>query len=199
ISIAIDSVGNKWIATYYGVTELNASDVWVRNFRHKEGLYNNYVQDLDFDSKGNLWMGIYADYLQDGGITKYSGTSFESNSVWAGLVNVMVKRLAIDQQDNIWIATGSGVSKMKDKGLGINNLDRQQEFSIGPNPAQGYFIVNHREPVFVKITDISGRMVTAQNLGKDENRIAIDNFVPGTYFVNISIRNNCRSQKLIIR
>lgn len=138
-AIAVDHNGNKWAGTFFGASVFNNSDVWSTNYTTLDGLYGNYVRDIKEDSHGNIWFGIFVDYLFDGAITKFDGTNWVSYAMPQGLVDYQVKRLAIDQQDNIWIATGLGVSKLQDV-TGIQNVYSNDSFCVYPSPA--YEVVN---------------------------------------------------------
>ena len=58
-----------------------------------------------FDSNGDKW---FASPL--GGITHFDGTTFTVYDTSNGLISQNVTDLIIDNQDNKWIGTGSGIS-----------------------------------------------------------------------------------------
>lgn len=118
-AIAIDQSGNRWIGTNYGVSVFNSSDTWLYNDTNVDGLNDNdFIRDIDVDSHGNVWIGNFISYLFKGSITKYDGTNWTTYTYdtltggWpVGLVNPNIYRMAVDQGDNLWVATGGGVSK----------------------------------------------------------------------------------------
>jgi ligand-binding sensor domain-containing protein len=199
IAIALQDNSYKWIGTYSGISVFDNSDHWVRNYRTADGMYNNYVQDMHFDSQGNLWIGMYADYLQDGGITVYTGSHWYSYSVAEGLVNAQVKRLAIDQQDNIWIATGNGVSELINPVTGVTTLKENQGFRIYPNPADKFFRIEHTGSASVEILDLTGKTACSTTLKPEETTVDIRNLVSGIYFLKIKTDNNSSCSKLIVK
>jgi ligand-binding sensor domain-containing protein len=140
-TIAIDTNGNKWIGTWYGMSEFNNAESWVANFRTVNGLYNDFVRDIGFDSKGKMWIGLYADYNLDGGITRYNGSTWTSYTETDGLIDAQVIRMAIDKQDNLWVATGGGVSKVTDLS-GINSYEQNNSFKVYPNPTKDFVNIN---------------------------------------------------------
>ncbi|MBI5217631.1 MAG: T9SS type A sorting domain-containing protein [Bacteroidia bacterium] len=138
---AIDKSGNKWMGTEYGISVFNSSGQWIKNYRASDGLYNNFVHDICIDSRGSVWMGMFAGYNQEGGITRYNGTNFLSCDMNNGLVYKQVIRLAVDKNDNIWVATDGGVSKIRDIS-GIEKFDMENIFNVYPNPAKNVLYID---------------------------------------------------------
>jgi ligand-binding sensor domain-containing protein len=200
VSVAINAPQYKWVGTFSGISVLDDEDAWVRDYTITDGLYNNFVQDLDFDSGGNLWVGMYANYNQDGGISVFTGTNWYSYTVTDGLIDPQVKRLAIDHQDNIWITTGSGVSKLLNPILGTSDiLTGKQAAKIYPNPASDYVRVDHSSPVALEILDLTGKTLVARSLPLTENSIDIRQLNPGVYIVRMTDDAGTNSTKLIVR
>ncbi len=57
--------------------------------------------NLVFDSKGNLWIGLY-----DGGVMKYDGTHFTLfDTTNSNLPSDCIQALVIDHNDNVWVGT----------------------------------------------------------------------------------------------
>lgn len=119
-AIAIDQSGNKWIGTNYGVSVFNSSDLWLFNDTSVDELQtdNDFIRDIDVDSHGNVWIGNFVSYMFKGSITKFDGTTWTTYAYdtlsggWpVGLVNPNIYRMAVDQDDNLWVATGGGISK----------------------------------------------------------------------------------------
>ena len=186
ISIMVDHNGNKWAGTFYGVSVFNNTDVWSADYTFLDGLYGDYIRDIEEDSQGNIWFGIFVDYLFDGAITKFDGTNWVSYSVPQGLVDVQVKRLAIDQQDNIWIATGSGVSKFED----ITTIDENLEsfsFNVYPNPASEKITICSKKASQnrkINIVNTLGQIMDEYYFGSDERiEISLENYSEGMYLI----------------
>jgi ligand-binding sensor domain-containing protein len=199
ISIAIDSIGNKWIGTYGGISVFDDSDNWVRNYTTTDGLYNNFVQDIKIDSHGIIWTGMYADYLQDGGISKFSGTTWTSLGVTEGLIDVQVKRIAVDPLNNLWIATGSGVSKWNYSSTSVQNVNDKKEVIVYPNPANELIQVSHKGPVSIDILDLTGQTILSKDLQSSDNQINIHQVASGVYFFRIKTDNKSYCVKLIVK
>lgn len=189
-AITVDHLGNKWVGTFFGTSVFNSSDVWVADYSVLDGLYGDYVRDIEEDSQGNIWFGIFVDYLFDGAITKFEGSSWVSYSVPEGLVDVQVKRLAIDQDDNVWITTGNGVSKLE-MTTNINSINSQSSISIYPNPASEVLNIiidmdeNHsssKAGIINSLGQIIDEFVIDNN-GKYS--ITTSNYSEGIYIINI--------------
>ena len=78
------------------------------------------------------------DYLISvGGLAVWNGTSWsdynyvESNN---GLVGPVVRDLAIDSQNNVWVATSTGVTKISDLELSVTEHSEDVTVKIYPNP-----------------------------------------------------------------
>lgn len=198
-AIAVTGMGEKWIGTFSGISVFDNSDEWIRNYRMADGLYNDYVQDLDFDSDGRLWIGTYADYLQDGAITMFNGTEWTSYTVVDGLIDPQVKRLAIDHSDNIWIATGSGVSRLNNPFTGVSTVSKDKGPGIYPNPADNFIFIDHLSKAGIQILDLTGKIIHSQNLSSSEKKIDIHQLDPGVYFIRMAEGNNTFTQKLIVK
>jgi ligand-binding sensor domain-containing protein len=197
-AVAIDQYRNKWIGTYNGISILDSTDKWVENYSAVDGLYNDFVQDLGFDSKGNLWIGMYADYLQEGGITKYNGTTWVSYTVTDGLVDKMINRLAVDKKDNVWIATGNGVSKLTLPNTGIDD-NSNVSLKIYPNPVKDILHIDQfRVPVQLTIYDLTGNGILSRNLSGQFNSIDIHSLIPGVYILKIKEEGKVITRKLIV-
>jgi ligand-binding sensor domain-containing protein len=197
-AIAIDDNRNKWIGTYYGISVLDSLDKWTVDYTANSGLYNDFVKDLCFDSKGNLWTGMYADYLQDGGITKFSNPAWVSYTVTNGLVDKFVRRLAVDKKDNVWIATGNGVSKLTLPNTGIENVSNGS-MKIYPNPAKDFLHIDQvNHPVQLGIYDITGNKLISQKLSGQSNVADIRTLSPGVYILKIEEEGQVVTRKVIV-
>jgi hypothetical protein len=133
-AVGIDNFGHTFIGTWYGISELDNTNGWFANYDTASGMYNNYVRDIKVDSNNIVWVGLFADYNTDGGISKFDGSTWTSYTMADGLVDKQVIRLAVDKNNVVWIATGNGVSKLQDFS-GITENNAGEAFRIFPNPA----------------------------------------------------------------
>jgi len=73
-------------------------------FYTDDGLADNYIQAINKDKNGNLWIGTR------GGVSKMSGGTFTNYTTVQGLVSNNVLCIAIDKDGTIWFGTDNGVS-----------------------------------------------------------------------------------------
>jgi len=197
-SVAVDGSNNRWLGvSAKGIAKLNSTDSWVANYDTINGIYglnagkkgNHSYEDLEFDSQGNLWIGGHTPYgaLMVGAITKFNpatetGVSYATAD---GLVNEQIFSIAIDGNDDVWIATGAGLSKFHDA-VGITENNNNLSLDIFPNPAQDYLYINGsiRSGV-AQISDISGRIVSALTVSSPA-KINIENLDNGIYFIIVT-------------
>ena len=196
-AIAFDKPGQKWIGTRYGITKLDNANNWSINYRPVDGLYNEWVQDIQIDSNNNVWVALFTDYNVDGGISVFNGTSWHSYSIADGLADKQVIRLAIDKNNDVWIATGNGVSKFTNS-IGISTNTLQELYSVYPNPANDVLYINHgNKAVEVRICDINGKLIKIASMNGSENETGISELNPGMYILHISVYDNWFTEKLI--
>jgi len=70
----------------------------------------NPVVNIEVDSWGRIWTSIYVGYLAQGGVAYWNGSIWQDLDISDGLAGPNIKELAIDSDNNIWIATTTGVS-----------------------------------------------------------------------------------------
>lgn len=196
-AIEVDDEGNIYVGSYKGLTVFNASLTVTNTFTLAVELFNDYIQDIVVDANGNLIVLEYADYLSDGGVTVFDGANWTLYTATEGLVDVMVKKADLDSEGNIWITTGSGVSKMS-LGASIGSNYANAEAKIYPNPATDYIKIANLEGAFsYQITDITGRIIANEQDVKS-NYIDISNLPSSVYFINFENKGNLYSAKIIV-
>ena len=73
---------------------------------NEDGLTDTRVQDIDFDSYNNIWIGT-----DGGGVFKYDGENIEHFDVEDGLAHSETYDIYVDDNDKVWVGTfGAGVS-----------------------------------------------------------------------------------------
>ena len=108
--IAIDKLGNKWIATHKGVAKFDETNWTVYNSVNSE-LLDDYVSEIEIDALGNKWL-----------LTGYAVVKFDDNN-WTiynyskSIIpyyngNGGVISIAIDDEENKWF----GISEDWDSG-----------------------------------------------------------------------------------
>ena len=79
-------------------------------------------------------------YLAEGGVAYYNGSQWNDFDHSDGLAGPNVKGLAIDNQNNVWVATTTGVSKITPVASGVDIFN--DIITIFPNPANDLFHIH---------------------------------------------------------
>jgi len=187
---------NVWVSTLYGVSRFTDEPSWAQNYIATDGLYYAMVRDMLVDDFGHIWFAIYADYILEGGLTKYNGTDWITYTQDQGVTGVIMKRLAKDINGNIWVATGDGVTEIN---LSVNAplLSDHDNLTFFPNPSNDVVNFSFAGNITgISVSDISGNIVATLS-GTDKN-LDITGFAPGLYFINYIENNTPKSQKLVV-
>lgn len=199
-AIAIDDQNYKWVATSQGISVFDNNDEWVTNYMMDDGLFTEAVKDIDIDSEGNLWIGTYTDYLNEGAVNKFDGTDWvyfevDQDQTIDSLISIVIRRLAIDSEDNIWVATGNGLSKISGANAGITENYLSADFRMYPNPANDHICIYAGESQTVEIYDVAMQKVAVHSCnGEKHLNISLDSYAGGVYFV----RTGNTTKKLIV-
>lgn len=205
-AIAIDAQNNKWVGTSQGVSVFDNSDTFAANHTTMFTLPApdtlNPIEDVKIDGGGNIWVGVYVDYLvTEGGVCAYNGNQWVEYHVADGLVGPVVRGLAIDSNDDVWVATSTGVSKIHDPTVALQSHSEFVPFELYPNPAAGVVHVTLMDRVIEKeqhvvVYDASMQLVAEQSVASDQNKVtfALEDLNSGVYFV----RCGAQIKKLII-
>lgn len=119
-----------WIATFNGLIKLNTT-TWEK-ITYQSGssglpdnsnsdLQGNFVDRINFDKDGNIWMICE-------GITKFDGSNWTNyNSSNSGLPDNWIYSFAIDSQDRKWIGTYDyGVAKFDSSGWIVYDMGNSE-------------------------------------------------------------------------
>ncbi len=102
MDLKIDNLGQKWLATDYGVSIFNnTSCVQIDSLIDYTG-----INAIEFDQNGNTWIGTHGQ-----GLIKYDGLNAIPFTVTDGLLSNIVYDLTIDNQGDLWIVTAEGLSR----------------------------------------------------------------------------------------
>ena len=101
-SIDEDANGGIWIGTNLGVSYFDGT-TWTSY--SSPDLHWSGVNATAFDSNGDKW---FASPL--GGITHFDGTNFTPYDTSNGLLSQFVTDILVDNNDNKWVGTSSGMS-----------------------------------------------------------------------------------------
>lgn len=129
LRIALEtSKGDIYVGTTTGLSIIDGKTGTITNLVKESGLPHEYIMCLYEDSDGNIWCGT-----DGGGVFVLDGTriikSYTSKDGLAG--NVIFKIDNISNDGDIWICTGSGISRLRNghfinyntsNGLGSNSV-----------------------------------------------------------------------------
>ena len=160
----------------------------------------NPVVDIAMDSYGRIWAAIYVGYLAEGGIAFWDGNQWEDFHVSDGLVGPNVRGLSIDSEDNVWVVTSTGVSKISSIVSSLNSVI-DVNIDLFPNPSDGKLQIFNKE---CDLTDVSvynmlGSLMYSEIL-ISEPQLTLDlSFLSsGIYQLVFSSNQGVLNQKVII-
>ena len=202
--ILVDNNDNKWVGTSSGMSVLDASNT---SFTQHTRMYVmpppdtlNPVVDIAFnDVWGHVWTTIYVGYLAEGGIAYWDGNQWEDFHVSDGLVGPNVRGLVIDSDDNVWVATSTGVSKISAITSAVVAAEIAT-FNLFPNPSNDVLYLNNGTQNIqqVKMYNNLGALVYSNNNKKQQYKIDVSSFSQGLYYVNIQLADAIIRKKIVV-
>ena len=188
-SIAVAPNGNRWIGNADGISVFDQNNDFIT---HHELIFElpppdvlNPVEDLVISPGGRVWVGVYVDYLVTvGGVSTYLGADWSDYDVNEGLVGPVVRRLALDSQNNLWVATGTGISKLSDLPSSTVNPIVDNALKMFPNPTASE--LNLEIPAALLGTDYQiydnvGRLVKTGRVIVERMTIQVGELAQGVY------------------
>ena len=201
--ILVDNNDNKWVGTSSGMSVLDASNT---SFTQHTRIYImpppdtlNPVVDIAMDSYGRIWTAIYVGYLAEGGIAYWDGNQWEDFHVSDGLVGPNVRGLVIDSDDNVWVATSTGVSKISAITSAVVAAEIAT-FNLFPNPSNDVLYLNNGTQNIqqVKMYNNLGALVYLNDNKKQQYKIDVSSFSKGLYYVNIHSFDAIIRKKIVV-
>lgn len=194
-AVAIAPNGNRWIGTSDGVSVLGTDDQLLLNHTRMYIMPPpdtlNPVEAIAFDSNGASWVGVYVDYLVTvGGVAVNSGFGWADYDETDGLVGPGIRDVLVDGNDNVWVATSTGVTKISGTTTGLEQ-ELLTSFSVYPNPVEDVLNVRLEE------TSASTRAISVLNVhmqevikttlqgNQDAITLSVGTLSPGVYFVKV--------------
>lgn len=206
-ALLIDNQDNKWIGTDLGMSVLNSSNT---SFIEHIEMYSlppphdsiNPVVDIATDSYGRIWTAIYVGYLAEGGIAYWNGSQWEDFHVSDGLAGPNVRGLAIDSEDNVWVATSTGVSEISPPPSSSSNISHST-IEVYPNPTLGKVsIINTQTEDFntIAVYNNIGSLVYFTNLNyQPKIDIDLSSFTKGLYYISLHSDKGVENHKILIK
>ena len=159
----------------------------------------NPVVDIAMDSYGRIWAAIYVGYLAEGGIAYWDGNQWEDFHVSDGLVGPNVRGLAIDSEDNVWVATSTGVSKISSIPSSLNSVSIAN-VQVFPNPSSGIITVSSDENLKnIEVYNVLGSLIHSEKTySLNEIELNLSHLISGIYHLVLSSDDQLLNQKIII-
>lgn len=191
-SIAVDAAQNKWVGTAAGISVLNVSNAHTADHEHVFILPPpdelNPITDMLVDDAGRIWAGVYVDYLvTEGGVSVYANGNWMQYEESDGLAGPNVRRLAKDAQGSIWVATSTGLTRISNITIGVQEREAAA-FRLFPNPASGFVEVVRDGPgsgAVLEVRDASGRLALQERATGQRLRIDTSSLQAGLYLLRI--------------
>lgn len=194
-AIAIDQQEQRWIGTSKGISVFDNSNMLSA---HHTTMYSmpapdtlNPIEDIEIDNFGNVWVGVYVDYLvTEGGVCAYDGNAWTEYHVADGLVGPVIRALTVDSQNNIWIATSTGVSKLYDHQVSTTTITVGSS-KVYPNPTSGTITISNEIEstlpleIVVFTSDMRRVADTQMAAGQTTTSLSIEAQPAGLYFVQV--------------
>ena len=117
-----DSFGALWVGTWAGGLyrfdrAANDFEQWYPEEWNLESLYSPNIFAIDEDADGNLWVAAL-----DGGVHRWDRAKDTFFGLSArggdGLTSDVVISLTVDDQDNVWVGTESGLNRIVFRSMG---------------------------------------------------------------------------------
>jgi|GEM_PF-4495054 len=161
--IAIDNLGNKWIATYGGGVARFDGTNWTIYNTFNSGLARNAVVSLAI-LQDNFWFSTW-----EAGVCKLIGTNWINyNTSNSGLISNTIYDITVEARTLCkWFASRAGVSRLCGDPLGIKNQALKPllfDFQLYPNPFNTELSIRYSVPynmdVKISIYNLYGENIT---------------------------------------
>jgi ligand-binding sensor domain-containing protein len=187
-AIAIDAQQRKWVATAEGISVLDATGQHLTDHEHVFTLPPpdelNPLTDIAVDAAGRVWAAVYVDYLVTvGGVSVYDGNAWTQFETSDGLAGPNVQALAIDASGDVWVATSTGLTRISDIEIGVEERAALPSIAVYPNPASDALWVVHEAPgtVSYEVVSANGGIVRQGNLATGRAAVDVSGLAPGLY------------------
>lgn len=119
-SILQDKNKNYWVASHgNGLIKMsyeNGKATILKTFTVKDGLPDDFLTSLCFDSSDNLWIGT-----SNNGVAIYNGSKFSYITEKDGLSADKINAIYMDSKNRMWISTNNGVTKVENNKFDLSN------------------------------------------------------------------------------
>ncbi|HAH25150.1 MAG TPA: hypothetical protein DCL77_15565 [Prolixibacteraceae bacterium] len=110
IQVFVDSRGNLWVATVWGLAFLRKGEEVFTNYHHlnkdSTTISNNEIQVIYEDQLKNIWVGT------NDGLNKFNYQTQKFTHYSSGLKNKHIANIQSDKHNNIWVSTNTCISML---------------------------------------------------------------------------------------
>ena len=120
--VFIDSKGNLWVATSWGLSFLRKGERTFKNFIYSKNdpntISSNLICSICEDQQQNIWIGTGE------GLNKFDYSTQTFTRYFDGLKNKHIGAILCDLKNNIWVSTNIGISKLDQKAQRFINFNQ---------------------------------------------------------------------------
>jgi ligand-binding sensor domain-containing protein len=191
--IALAENGDRWVGTSDGISVFDSNNEFVTNHEFVFTLPPpdklNPIEDIKIDSRGRVWAGIYVDYLvTEGGVSTFDGidtwTQYEQMD---GLAGPVVRQLALTSNDDVWVATSTGVTKISEIPASTFDAEIADNIQIFPNPASTQITVKVPESLIgteYEVFNYLGHSVSMGRISIEQMTMDLSDLNNGFYMIS---------------
>ncbi|HEY3370975.1 MAG TPA: two-component regulator propeller domain-containing protein [Prolixibacteraceae bacterium] len=120
--VFVDSRGNLWVATVWGLAFLRKGDQIFKNYHNNKNdttsISNNEIQVIYEDKLNNIWVGT------NDGLNKFNYETQTFSRYSSGLKNKHIASILSDKNNNIWVSTSTHISRFNPTTLRFINYNQ---------------------------------------------------------------------------
>ncbi len=190
-TVSVDKNDHKWVGTSDGLSQFDENDNLVQHhlliFELPPPHELNPIEDVKIDCEGTVWVGIWIDYLlTEGGLSIYQNGSWEDYNDSEGIAGPVVRKLDIDSEGVVWIATSSGITKVESDTECMSNTSEnlmEDGIHVYPNPVSELLTIVKptNEPTPFRIINQLGQIIQSGVLLNANEEFNTQLWNPGPY------------------
>lgn len=136
--LAIDSKGNVWVTAEPALAKFDPQsktfETWLAKENCEDCPYSAWTFAIEIDQNDVVWLSYKNNGLDRFDPSQKKGNQFRHFGVSDGLPSNKVFRMELDFENNLWLGTGNGLSKLNPQNFEITNFSvkdglRQNQFS----------------------------------------------------------------------
>lgn len=204
LSLAFDKDSNLWISTPIGFSKFNGTNC-INYTSANTGVPMNTPTKIRFDLLGGLWAGVgcYTFWTVGGILSCQQGTGLihfdgekwsHYNTSNSGIIANSVFDVAIDKNNNKWIATYEGLSLFRYQSINTKvdeNSKIDYDINVFPNPTNDKITIDNGDlskmnGYSVKIMNSLGQQIFQSTINQQQFNIDITTWGGiGVYFLQL--------------